>query len=227
MKSAQGLKSCSKIVSQTWASMQLAKHGQLSISQNKSRWSQAILDTLKVDLRIVGNSSSERSLLFVGNHVSYLDIPILMSAAEDFSFVAKEELSRWPVFGEAARQIETVFVKREHGPSRKRARESIHSAITAGQRIVIFPSGTTCVQESKPWKKGAFEIAAERNLLIQPFRLSYQPLRSVAYIDNDFFPFHLFQLGKLDRVNATLEFHPPVLVDDPLIVINGIYGVVI
>ncbi len=216
MKTVQGFSRCSQIVSHTWKAIEKAKDSQMSISANKTEWAQLVLGTLKINLTVVGTPTVEKSLLLLGNHVSYLDIPVLMSASPDLSFVAKKELSRWPIFGRAAQQIQTVFVQREHGPSRKLARQAIHQALDEGRRVVIFPSGTTSLSEAKPWKKGAFEIAFEKKLLVQPFRISYQPLRPVAYIDRDFFPIHLFKLGQFDRIDAVLEFHPPVQVDDPL-----------
>ena len=43
------------------------------------QWAQEIVSNLKVDLEISGEISENRSLIFFGNHISYLDIPILMS----------------------------------------------------------------------------------------------------------------------------------------------------
>ncbi|MGE0634369.1 MAG: 1-acyl-sn-glycerol-3-phosphate acyltransferase, partial [Pseudobdellovibrionaceae bacterium] len=116
----------------------------------------------------------------------------------------------------AARKTDTVFVKRECGNSRKMAREAVHEALERGQRIAIFPSGTTSISESKVWRKGAFEIAYEKEILVQPFRISYSPLREVAYIDDDFFPTHLGRLFRLKRIQAKIEFHPPVKITDPI-----------
>lgn len=182
----------------------------------KIQWAIEILKTLKVEVVVQGEVARDPSVLFVGNHISYVDIPLLMAHIEKVSFVAKKEISAWPVFGEAAKKVNTVFVDRENKKSRQSARDSIKDAIRHGKRIVVFPSGTTSMYENKRWKKGVFDIAQQENCFIQPFRINYSPLRKVAYIDNDFFPVHLYKLCRTDAVRAHLEFHPPIKVEDAM-----------
>jgi 1-acyl-sn-glycerol-3-phosphate acyltransferase len=201
---------------ETFQRLQETKFADRPVQDIKLDWARNILKTLNVELEILGKVSSRESLLFVGNHISYLDIVILLASAPDLSFVAKSEIANWPLFGAAAKRIDTVFVKRENGSSRAAARSSIYEAFNEGKRIVIFPSGTTSTNESKTWKKGAFEIAADRDTFIQPFRIRYRPRRSAAYIDRDFFPWHLYQLARLQKVAATIEFHDPVKAKDPV-----------
>ena len=204
------------VFAQTYRYLQKSKDPSSCVEELKQQWAHDILGRLRLKLQVVGEVSLDKSLLYVGNHISYLDIAILLRSVPGISFVAKHEISSWPVFGKAAQKIETVFVKREDGDSRKSARKSIHEALDRGQRVAIFPSGTTCITEKKPWKKGAFEIAHEQNHRIQPFRITYNPLRAAAYIDRDFFPVHLYSLFALENIEATIEFHEPVNVTNPL-----------
>ena len=203
------------VFTQTYRYLQLAHKPKANLNLLKFDWARQTLSSLRVKWEVVGVPSSEKSLLFLGNHISYLDIPLLLAATRGISFVAKHEINAWPVFGHAARKIDTVFVKRENGGSRKSARASIHQALQDGNRIAIFPSGTTCITESKDWRHGAFEIAHEGQFQVQPFRISYSPLRAVAYIDRDFFPMHLFNLFATEGITARIEFHEPVLIQDP------------
>ena len=198
----------------TYSYLQKSKRPSASVDNLKIQWAQDVLSRLKVDLEVAGSVSDMNSLLFVGNHISYLDIPLLMSAVRGLSFVAKKEISSWPIIGSAATRVETVYVKRENGSSRAKARQSIADALLRGQRVALFPSGTTCVSEKKEWRRGAFEIAADHDLFIQPFRISYYPLRAAAYIDDDFLPTHLYNLFGLDKIQAKIEFHEPVKVSD-------------
>ena len=204
------------VISETHKYLRKAGSSDHDIQQLKQQWAQETLQSLRVDLEIKGSVSDLPALLLIGNHISYLDIPVLLRANPRISFVAKKEIQSWPVFGAAAERIETVFVERGNGSSRQRARAAVHQGLDQGRQVVIFPSGTTCLDESKMWKKGAFEIACERKSWIQPFRISYSPLRPAAYIDRDFFPFHLMQLAGLGKIQAVLEFHEPVQVTDPL-----------
>lgn len=186
------------------------------ISQLKVEWAKKFLNKLHVDLQVSGAPSPSRSTLFVGNHLSYLDIPLLMSCVPGVSFVAKSEISSWPIIGSCAKKIETVFVERNSGSSRNSVKQTISSSILAGKRIALFPSGTTCINESKEWRRGAFEIANSTQCDVVPFRLNYSPKRTVAYIDKDFLPLHLFRLLHQERIVASIEFHDPVKITDPV-----------
>jgi len=215
MKSMASLSNSVGVFTETLRYLKRAQSPEESIVQLKTEWAQKILARLKIDLKVIGQVSEMESIVLLGNHLSYLDIPLLLSCAGNLSFVAKQEIDSWPIFGEAARKIDTVFVKRESATSRKSARKSIYEALDQKQRIVIFPSGTTCLVEKKPWKKGAFEIAHEKDVFIQPFRITYNPSRAVAYIDDDFFLSHLYNLCGVERIEATIEFHEPVKVQNP------------
>lgn len=179
------------------------------------QWAQDTLKRFGIDLTTSGLVSESEPLLLVGNHISYLDIPILMAAVPKVSFVAKKELKSWPVFGTAAHAMNTIFVDRSCSQSRTKARDAICEGLESGRRIVVFPSGTTTLTESRAWRYGAFEIAEQMGIPIQPFRLTYSPLRTVAYIDDDFFPSHLWKLGNSRKISAQIEFGSPEAVDAP------------
>ena len=186
-----------------------------SVEDLQRNWSQKTLAKFKVSLQVDGQIHHQRPMIFVGNHISYFDIVLLMSTVPAISFVAKKELASWPIFGHAARKTKTIFVQREKDQSRKEARAAILQALADQQRVAVFPSGTTGLAENKPWRRGIFEVAQQANALVQPFRISYEPLREVAYIDDDFFPLHLFHLMGLKKIRAKIEFHKPVRITNP------------
>ncbi|KYG61830.1 hypothetical protein AZI85_06325 [Bdellovibrio bacteriovorus] len=217
MKAITSLTDSVGLFAKTYHYLQKSKHPEASVEDLKLQWAQDMLSRLRIDLAVSGKVSEQKSLLFLGNHVSYLDIPLLMSTVRGLSFVAKEEVGSWPIIGSAAKKIDTVFVRRESGSSRQLARQSVQEALSNGQRIAIFPSGTTCMHEKKVWRRGAFEIAYEKNFFFQPFRITYLPLRAAAYIDDDFLPSHLYNLFGLERIHAKLEFHEPVQIKDPVV----------
>lgn len=185
------------------------------IESLKTQWTSELLRHLNIEVEIQGALSEQSPLLLVGNHIGYLDILLLLSAGSNLSFVSKKELASWPILGTAARKADTIFVQREKACSRKSAREEIRRCLVEEKkRVVVFPSGTTCMNESKPWKRGVFELAFENRIPIQPFRIQYEPLRPVAYIDDDQFFSHLMELTSLKKIKATLEFHSPIMVED-------------
>jgi 1-acyl-sn-glycerol-3-phosphate acyltransferase len=184
------------------------------IEKIKMNWSHEFMERLNIEVKVIGKPTHEASTLFVGNHISYVDIPLLFKFIPHASFVAKKEVGEWPIIGSAARQAKTVFVNRNSHKNRSEVRESIQSALAQGQRVILFPSGTTSISEHVAWKKGAFEIAQDGGFKIQPFRLNYSPLREVAYIDEDTLIFHMIKLSQHNSIQATLEFHDPIYVED-------------
>jgi 1-acyl-sn-glycerol-3-phosphate acyltransferase len=185
----------------------------------KRAWACHILRHLNVNVKIRGNMPpSEGPWVLVGNHLSYLDIPVLVMAVPELSFLGKSEIARWPLIGQGAKAMDTIFVNRNSGRSREQAREDVMRQLRRKRsKLCIFPSGTTSLGESSRWNKGAFEIAKSCPCQIVPFRLTYQPLEPIAYIDRDVFLAHLFQLVGLGSIDVTIEFGTPTFVDDPMI----------
>lgn len=179
-------------------------------------WGNEILNWIGIDLRVLGSvKPSAEPVLFVGNHISYLDIPVLMSQIP-LAFIAKKELKHWPVFGSGVSLTGTVLVKRESKTSRQEALSLIAQNIQKNKQSVgVFPAGTTTVDERKEWRRGVFQMAHQYQIPVQPFRIRFEPLREVAYIDDDFFGTHLFRLLKNEKIHCTLEFHEPFQVKDP------------
>lgn len=179
-------------------------------------WAWEALSQLNLDVQRVGITPPLQSpALFVGNHLSYLDVPVLMSQVP-LVFLGKEEISRWPFFGAAGRRAGMVFVQRDSDGSRRQARKAITECLeTRGMSLGLFPSGTTSLDEARPWRVGAFRIAQEGGFPIQPFRLVYQPLREAAFLGADTLLPHLFRLLKAGPVQARIEFGEPRLVADP------------
>src|SRR5690606_29403797 len=73
------------------------------------------LKLMGVRVRLVGAPLRAPSTLYVGNHVSWLDIPV-MGAQLPVSFIAKREVGDWGPFGTLARLQRTIFVDRERRP---------------------------------------------------------------------------------------------------------------
>jgi len=204
------------VLGETYSHLRAAERGR-SPSAIKKSWSTEMLKLVNVECSVIGQPIPSAPALYVGNHISYLDIVLLMGTVTDLSFVAKKELSTWPLFGTAARKAGTVFVDRSNLGSRMRAKSAVLAALeTEKRRIAIFPAGTTTLDEEKPWKLGAFRLAQESGAPLQPFRISYYPLRTAAFIDKDVFPLHLLGACGPEKIYATLEFADPIFVSDPV-----------
>lgn len=182
----------------------------------KKYWSHEIISLFNLKISVIGNPVKvDGPYLLIGNHISYLDIPVILNSSPDITFVSKSEIKSWPIIGKAAVKGQTIFVERKNNQSRHFAKNQIAKQLVAHkQKVIIFPSGTTSVKASSVWQKGAFDIAKNTNIKIQPFRINYNPLRAAAFIGNDAFLTHMYQLFNFDEIKVTLEFHDPVNVSN-------------
>lgn len=166
----------------------------------KQRWGRMVVDTLGFEITIKGAPLDQGNYILVGNHISFLDIPLILSAAPQAAFIAKSEIRSWPIIGPAAAIADVIFVDRKNQKNSRALKEQIEAALKhKNKKIVIFPAGTTSLYEERPWKKGIFKLAQENQVRIQLFSLKYQPLRESAYVDGDNL---LAQIAGLSRIKS-------------------------
>lgn len=193
------------------------RHSESIGSLFRVQWAREILGLFNFKIEVRGELSDIKPMIFVANHMSYIDIPLLMSEVADIVFVSKAEVKKWPILGHASRQIETIFIERSCRDSRDRGRRQIIQSLVNNQsRIVIFPSGTTAIENEMNWKKGIFEVAHQLNLPVQPIRIRYSKPRTVAYVGKDQLFSHMLNLSQHGDIGAGIEFHPPILIQDIL-----------
>lgn len=198
--------------------LRLSDHPAANYRDLKKRFSQELRRHLQIQVSQSGFSPQQGPVIYVCNHMSYLDIPLIMEALPEACFVSKAEVASWPLIGKAARRIGTVFVKREKKSSREGVRLTLAQALVQEKRqIIVFPSSTTSIFKTPRWRKGVFELAAEHQVPVVPLRLSYSPLREIAYIDDDNLMLHLFALVARENLQAHLEFAEPVMIIEPLL----------
>jgi 1-acyl-sn-glycerol-3-phosphate acyltransferase len=92
-------------------------------------------------LPLHGDLHSTRRLL-ISNHQSYLDIVIIASVFPTL-FVAKTEVSRWPLFGWLSRLGGTIYVNREDARSGVKCAYRVCRALRDGVNVQVFPEATT------------------------------------------------------------------------------------
>lgn len=123
-----------------------------------------------LNIRTTGNlADADKPVLFVANHLSYLDI-VALNSLMPCRFVAKSEVSRWPVFGALAKAQNTVFITRTR-TALDAAKRTLADILKAGGRIVVFAEGTSTNGLSvKPFKPGLFDAVYETGVeaFVQP-----------------------------------------------------------
>jgi lyso-ornithine lipid O-acyltransferase len=134
---------------------------------------------LGLQLRMTGTLASTREgrpVVFVSNHSSWLDIPVL-GGRLDACFVSKDELARWPFIATIARLGRTVFVSRQRGAT-GRERDAMRARLASGDNLLLFPEGTSSDgSRVLPFRSAFFAIAEGADPpLIQPVSVVYDRL---------------------------------------------------
>lgn len=114
---------------------------------------------------------ASRQYIFVANHVSYMDIPpIVTTIHQPVRVLGKYEMVKVPVFGWIYRAA-VILVDRRDAERRSKSVRALKAALKHGISIFLFPEGTFNVDDSKPLKSffdGAFRVAIETQTPIKP-----------------------------------------------------------
>lgn len=109
--------------------------------------------------------------IFVANHNSYMDIPpIVQLKHQPIRALGKFESSKIPIFGWIYKAA-VIMVDRSSPTKRAQSLRNLKNALQEGISIFIFPEGTfsmTSQRPLKPFYNGAFKLAIEMNIPIQP-----------------------------------------------------------
>lgn len=106
------------------------------------RYHRFVCRLLGIRIRVEGTIDAARQALIVANHVSWLDIPVL-SAIAPVSFIAKQEVARWPFIGWLARLQRSLFIDRNSRYGARSQAAAIADRLAAGDRMILFAEGTT------------------------------------------------------------------------------------
>ena len=116
-----------------------------------------------------------RDVVFLSNHVSWLDI-LALAGASGTAFVAKAELQTAPVVGWLAGLNRTVFVQREARMDVAEQINAVREALVDNWSVTIFPEGTTTDGQSLlPFKSSMLKILEPppAGVMVQPVLIDY------------------------------------------------------
>lgn len=134
-----------------------------------------------IKIKTFGKISINSPILLISNHASYLDIIILGSLFKT-SFIAKKEISKWPLLGILAKLQNTIFIDRRVS-SLKNQENQIIKHLNEKKNLVIFPEGTSSDgNRVLPFKSSLFNIF-EKNLnskiLVQTITIVYKKINGI------------------------------------------------
>jgi len=183
---------------------------------------------LGIKVRVVGQPLPRggRAVVFVSNHSSWVDIPVLGGVIEA-CFVAKAEVAGWPLIGWIACLGRTAYVTRSRTATRREQTE-LRARLSAGDNLILFPEGTSSDgSRVLPFRTSFFSVAERRPdapseplPLIQPVSIVYDRLGGLPagrasrpifawYGDMDIAS-HLLRLAQYTGLRATVLLHAPI-----------------
>jgi 1-acyl-sn-glycerol-3-phosphate acyltransferase len=183
------------------------------------KWAKAATALLKIRIATSG-VPPQAPFFLVSNHLSYVDILVLASQL-GCSFIAKKDVSRWPVIGLLCRAAGTIFIDRKNRRSIITVNAKIERAFADGSGIVLFAEGTsTSGAGVLPFKPSLLEPAARAGLAVSYAAVSYRtpggetPTHlAVCWWGDMTFVKHLSGLFHLREIEATLAFGPETIRD--------------
>lgn len=186
---------------------------------------------LNISVHISG-TPQKGPVLYLSNHVSWLDI-VVLSRAAPLSFIAKADVATWPLFSWLAKWQRTIFVERDKRSRTGVALGEMVNRLESYDALVLFPEGTSSEGwQILPFKSALIGAVVETaskledhdvDLFVQPVALAYTRLQGIplgrmeaeraAWIgDIDLLP-HLWSVLKSGRLEVQIVFGQPVEVN--------------
>ena len=153
-----------------------------------------------------------RAALVVANHVSWLDVLLLM-AHLPVRLVAKQELRRWPIVGALAAASGTLFINRNSPRALPAVVADVAAALRAGSVVALFPEATTfCGGDTGSFRPAMFQAAIDARAVVAPVSLRYGLASGdcttvAAFVGDDGLFSSLVRVASVQGLTATLRMH--------------------
>lgn len=175
-------------------------------------WSGYLLQFCGVQVHYSGVVITEKPVLFVANHVSWLDI-FIINQRRATAFVAKKEIRQWPVIGWLVAWSGTVFIDREQRHAIKYVVLQVQQKLTQNQAVGLFPEGKTSDGlQVQAFHSSLFETAIQTTLDVQPVALRFyhggQRCTQVAFVGEQTLVQNVWRLLTRQGVRIECEFLP-------------------
>ena len=140
------------------------------------KWAQSGLAMNGSTIHVSGieNIPAEGGVLFVANHQSNFDIPILIGhVPRDKGFISKLELLKVPTFSRWMKYIGCIFIDRKDARQSLTAINEAAERLKEGHSLVIFPEGTRSADGIVGhFKAGGLRLAIKARVPIVPVTIS-------------------------------------------------------
>lgn len=149
------------------------------------RWSSWLLSALNITIKqfrsdvvyqqALGDIDPQKrqQFLTVSNHVSWLDI-FVINAVAPMRFVAKADIRDWPLVGPLCAGTGTIFIERNKRTALREVIVIVKQALAKGDRVAVFPEGTTSdMQSILPFHSNFLQVAIDEKLTVLPLAMRF------------------------------------------------------
>ncbi len=183
-------------------------------------WNRGVCRIFGIRYEIRGRPSKDRQTIYMSNHVSYMDVPVL-GGLLPASFLAKQEVESWPLFGFLAKLQLTVYILRRR-TAIAGEKSKIEQFLDSGRSMIVFPEGTSSSGlHVLPFKTSLFEM--KQAIDIQPVTIAIVETdgkKAVTKEEHDIYAWplemetplhiHLWQFAKTPGAKLVIAFHEPI-----------------
>ena len=145
------------------------------------------------------------------NHISWLDVVVLNALAPS-RFVSKAEVAGWPLAGYLCTKSGTLYIERSRKTAARMANRLIADALSRGERVAVFPEGTTTSGDRLlHFHAALLQPATASAGQAHPATLRYldpggERSRAVSYVGDETLVGSVWQLLGAKQVVARVEF---------------------
>jgi 1-acyl-sn-glycerol-3-phosphate acyltransferase len=179
---------------------------------------QGVLWALDIRLDVRGKKCTERPVLYVANHASYLDI-IVLQAVIKASFISKAEVARWPLFGWLAKLQKSIFIQRVRSQAAEHT-DLVAARVKAGGDLILFPEGTTGDGSRILPVKSSLLGVAPLAKAVQPVTVAFTALDGIppgrtfrymyAWVGDEDLQDHILRILTMGDMTLVVTFHEPI-----------------
>lgn len=177
-------------------------------------WSRRLMAMCGIRVARAGDPLLAGPVLWVANHVSWIDI-FVVNSVRATAFVAKSEIRKWPLIGWLAAGAGTLFIERGQRHAVHAVGESVQDRFRQGVAVGLFPEGTTSEGDIvRPFHASLFEPARAAGVPIQPVVLRFlqhgrrSPL--AAFVGEETLAANLWRVLGATGLSVEVEFLPPL-----------------
>ena len=192
------------------------------------RWSSWLLSALHIKVKQLRShpvydqclgdidASHRQQFMTVSNHISWLDI-FVINAVAPMRFVAKADIRDWPLVGALCAGTGTIFIERQKRTALRDVMVIVKKALAVGDRVAVFPEGTTGDMNSiRAFHSNFLQVAIDERLTVLPLAMRFVdvqtggPSSAALFVgDTTFFKSCLQVCGE-PQIVAELFFTEPI-----------------